>query len=510
MNSSLKDRILFFIDNWFVNFGMARSLQKKYDSDLFAIIDFDDKAKQFFQKQKLVKFQKIWNYTDFVSKSSKKPDIEYLKSIEKKYRINLWGIAFTDRDFYQYNHFYKFQDNEILSLLEQACRFFEQVLDEIKPDFISMILPTAHYHQLLYEICRARGIKILMLTPVRFANRMMISENVNKVDNLDNLTNIEKNRTENELQDYLKRFDAFKQIEDMKKSSFESNMWKRYKSILKFFISVRDVNYKNRYSNYGKTRLKVLNVKMLHFLKKKYRNYFINHYLIRKIDDSVPFVYYPLHFEPERVTLIDAFFYTNQLAVITNIAKSLPVGYTLFVKEHPAMKILGWRSVSYYKQIMNIPNVKLIHPSIPSEEIMRKSSLVITIAGTSGQEAAFFKKPAIVFTDQLYSSIPSVCRLQKIEDLPQSIKESLQTKVDSSDLNKFVEFMDKNTFELNLINLSADFAYRFGFKGPMMDADLPEVKVESFLNDYDSIFELLALQNISKIKSHKENESKQS
>ena len=50
----MKDKILFFIDSWFLNFGMAELLQKRTDMDFYAIIDFEDKAKKFFQEQNLV------------------------------------------------------------------------------------------------------------------------------------------------------------------------------------------------------------------------------------------------------------------------------------------------------------------------------------------------------------------------------------------------------------------------------------------------------------------------
>ena len=67
--------------------------------------------------------------------------------------------------------------------------------------------------------------------------------------------------------------------------------------------------------------------------------------------------------EPERTLLIDAPFHTNQLDIIKNLAKSIPINYKLFVKEHPSMAHREWRDVSFYKEILSLPNVVLIHPS---------------------------------------------------------------------------------------------------------------------------------------------------
>ena len=134
----MTDRILTFLAGAFYHFGIVKALKDNYDCELFAIIDVDDKPKKFFEKQKLVKFEKIWYYREHVSLDTKNPDMNYLKSFEEKYRINLWNIALADRKFYKYNRFYKFSFNEILSILEETCKLYEKAIDEIKPNFLIM------------------------------------------------------------------------------------------------------------------------------------------------------------------------------------------------------------------------------------------------------------------------------------------------------------------------------------------------------------------------------------
>lgn len=480
-------------------------MQEKYDCEIYSIIDVEDKARKFFAEQNLVNFKKSWYYMDYI-KNSQQYDINYLSNVETKYKINLWSIAYSDREFYKYNQFYKFNENEILSIIEQECKFYEAVLDEIDPDFLCMMIATVQHQQLLYEICKARGVKVLMFSAIQFANRVMISDDVTRIDeDSKNDSYIPKTMTSEELQNYLKRYDSYKQIDVMKNIGFESHTWQRYNAILKFILSGRTKNYKNRYFNYGKTRLRYITVKISNFLNKKYRTYFINKNFKRTFEEKRPFVYFPLHFEPERVLLIDAQFYTNQISIIENIAKSLPVGYELYVKEHPAMKIVGWRNILFYKQIMKLPNAKLIHPSVSSEELIKKCSLVTTIAGTTAQEAAFYKKPALVFTEQIFSSISSIYKLKKIEELPDVIRSLLNKDVDTSSLEKFIDLIDKNTFEFDIVSISADFAYRFGLKGLIMDAELPLPKVKSFLDDYRLAFEQLTREHIKQIQKYKLN-----
>ena len=97
----------------------------------------------------------------------------------------------------------------------------------------------------------------------------------------------------------------------------------------------------------------------------------------------------------ERILLIGAPFFINQFEVIRNIANSLPVGYRLYVKDHVVMNYRGWRSINEMKKIMSLPNVMLFHPSVDSSELIKKSKLVISIAGSSSIEAAFYNKQSI-------------------------------------------------------------------------------------------------------------------
>lgn len=506
----MTEKILFLIDGWFLHYCIAKSLQSKYDADLYAIIDIDDKARHFFEEQQMVKFNKVWYFIDNV-KNIGKPDLEYLANIEKKYKINLWNIVYLEREFYGYNQFYQFSEEEILSMVEQECRFFEKILDDVNPEFLCMFQAQHHHQLILLELCKSRSVKVMMLSPARFGNRMMISQDGFTIDYMLDIYDkfLYKSQKLESLENYLKQFDSSKEISEYKKEQFESHTLKRYVSILKFFVSKKMPNYKYRYSNYGKTRTRVLFKKISNFLKKRYRTNFINNQLSYNVSTDIPFVYYPLHYEPESI-FITAPFYTDQLAIIVNIARALPVGYKLYVKDHPAMKNIGWRDISYYKKIMNLPNVVLIHPSVSPEEIYKKCSFVVTIAGTAGREAPFYGKPVICLTEQLYSVLPCVLQLTNIKDLPDFIKLALKIKVDPTDLEKFIEVVNENTFELNLINITADFSYRFGFKGPVMDAYLPIPKVQQFLEDYSSVFELLAVEHIKKMKQLKQFESKMS
>ena len=169
----MKDKILFWFGVDFTHFCMSYYLQKMHDAEFYAIVDITNKPKKFFQEQKLVPFKKVWYFHDHI-KSDKKPDLEYLSSFEKKYNIDLWKLAINERIFYRFFDFHKFTSDEILSIGEHACKLFESVLDEVKPDFIVTKEPVLHHLEIFYELCRARGIKVLMLSIPKIGFRCMI------------------------------------------------------------------------------------------------------------------------------------------------------------------------------------------------------------------------------------------------------------------------------------------------------------------------------------------------
>ena len=61
----MSSKTLFWINGSLTSFCIAYSLQKKNNTDFYAVIDCYDKPKVFFQNQNLVKFQKTWFYHDY-------------------------------------------------------------------------------------------------------------------------------------------------------------------------------------------------------------------------------------------------------------------------------------------------------------------------------------------------------------------------------------------------------------------------------------------------------------
>ena len=235
-------------------------------------------------------------------------------------------------------------------------------------------------------------------------------------------------------------------------------------------------------------------------LNLRLRKNFIDGNLIKNPNLNSDFIFFPMSLDMERSTLIDAPFYTNQIEVIRSIAKSIPIEQKLFVKEHPSQFLRGWRKTSDYKEIKNIPNVELIHPTFSQNLLFKHCNLVITIGGTAGFEAALNNKPSIIFNDLRYSILPSVYRLKSIEELPLIIKKWLTVKVDRNDVSKYVNLLNSVTFDFNWLEFQQFFQNEFNNNDTARDVIISESNMLNFLTKHKDILESLANEHLKKIK----------
>lgn len=501
--SHKRDKILVWIGSELVHYFIAYGLQKKIDADFFAIFDTTNKPKQFFENQEIVKFKKKWFFHDEIQNIQKNiPDIEYLRKNEEKYQINFWKLAINERILYRFYNFHKFTENEILSIEEKSVKFFERVFEQAKPDYFITKQPSFHHLELFKLMCEKNNCKIIMLSYPKLAYKMLISEDTNKFDYFSDLKSYQKEgKTFEEMREYLDSHSSFNQLKNYYKKSKKRTIPQI--AALKEYLFSNNLNLQTNYNYFGRTKYKVLS-SLLHDKKQKQnREKFMNKNLSKQGELKRPFIYFPMATDLERHLLIDSPFYTNQIEVMRNIAKSIPVGYTIYAKENPSNVTRNWRPISQYHEIMEIPNVKLLHPEFSNKELLTKCDLVISIASTSSFEATFYEKPSIVFGNVLYKILPSVAKVQEIEKLPELIRESLKQKVKSDDLEKFLIVLKENTFDFDMMGFSRLIAEKFYHDASLVDVNIEKSKIKEFISENSKLIEILATEHIKKIEQHK-------
>ena len=494
----LPDKIIFYLDNDLRQFCLSYYLQKKIDADFFSIIDITNKPKKFFENQNFVNFKKIWFLHDHTLPISD-IDTDYLKSFEEKYEIDLWNLAINERLFYKFNDFYNFSKLEILSILEKECKLFEKVLDTTNPNFAILHEPFFHTDELFYRICKAKGIKILMSYLSNFGYKWEISQDDHIMDIIDEFHNTPtEGRTFEELQGIFNQEQVKEHIKKLNKHAF-GNKSDLIKAATDFLVRSKNLNLKTHYTYFGRTKFKVLLNSLSNSRKTQSRKKFIDRNLTMKVDFKQNYIYYPLHIDQERTTLIETPFYTNQIEFIRNLVKSLPINMTLFVKEHPTQSMRHWRSKEWYEEVMNIPNVTLIHPNVSSEKLIKNSSLVVTISGTATLEAALFQKPSITFIDADYTKISSIERVKSVEELPKIIRKSLEKKITPDDLDRYVSLKEKYAFDYNEMDFQENSLNKFYHGGRLVDVNISNLDMKEFLVEREKNLEEFTNQHVKKI-----------
>ncbi len=486
----MTNKIIFYQDVFLLHFAISEYLDRNFDCKQFALIDTTDKVRKFFEDQSIVKFEKEWYLHDHIKVNPNKIDMEFLTKFEEKYALDLWKLSLNERHFYRFNKFYKFSDDEILSIVEQECKLFESILDEVKPDFFVMFQPSLRPEFLFYELCVKKNIKPLIINPSLLGYRTYISKDIGNLDyNEDTKKIISKNRSFEELRKFREQFNLNRQINEYVEDFSESE-----NSVMnagfEYLFRSDNSNTKTHYTYLGRTKTKILadGIKS-RILKRKTRRSFIDKNLQNNIEDE-KFVYFPLQVDPDRNLLLGTPHFTNQIETIRQIVKSLPINYKLYVKEHPGQR-REWREIEYYKEILEIPNVKFLHPYFSSQEVLKKCKLIVTTGSSSGFEGLFFGKPSIVFGDVIYNKLPCVTKISDYSELREAIKNSLKMTVNPDDLDKFLTFLENTSFNFDLFGYFFLEAKEFFHDAILKDVNIPEEKMKKFLRENEDMFKVI-------------------
>lgn len=144
-----------------------------------------------------------------------------------------------------------------------------------------------------------------------------------------------------------------------------------------------------------------------------------------------PYVLYALQVEPESNFQGYSPEYFYQLSAISSLARDMPAGTWLVVKEH--MPAAGRRPDLFHEQIKLFKNVIFVEPRESGLELVRNARAVATITGSVGHEAAVMGKPVISFgRHALYGMLPHVKVIRDEAELFPALKWALSDKFDAA------------------------------------------------------------------------------
>ena len=426
--------------------AMALTLQKKYGITDFCGYVYLRSSLEFLKSQKEINYAELLLEEDVFKQYENEPlDLAYLNSIEKEYGIpNLWPYIEIDRIvrhgqfLREYPHDTpKYSHEDIMRIIQIKARTIIDFLERQKPDFIlfSVINDTSSF--LLYHIAKKKNIKTLFTHPGRVKMLYSITEDYKKLYYIEEAFNKIRNegafypkhaeQAKIFLEDFRKTPEPHSFLDSPKSRAISRAEQFSFLSPGKIINSLRwniklfvDYFFDPNKDDYDTIKPWYF---ILDRLKRKIRVLIGYDDLYDQINFKEDFAFFPLQFEPEMASSLFSPFYQDSLWLAKQIARSLPIHFKLYVKEHPSM--FSYRTRAFYKELKKIPNVKLINPSEMSFGITQKSKIVITAVGTAGWEAVLMRKPVITLGDAFYNILPMVKKCRAIEDLPAIVASQL-------------------------------------------------------------------------------------
>ena len=343
------------------------------------------------------------------ARAEKPVDSEYLAQCERIYKVSLNRIIFSER------HLLKgrtFQGS--LRLLELVFRMVENAYEQAKPSLVLSTDVACLVSYVHYVVAKGRGIPFTVLGDARLPTKhVMIYHNEfqlwERTDRLfvelrsRDLTAAERAQATEFVESFRENkarppgLERVMRLPTLDKRDFDV-----------FMDAVR--NYREDPDNPTVFTMRQV---VMNRLRRLYRNKAARAAKVfEPIDASERYILFPLHFQPEASTLVLAPYYLDQITLIEDIAKSLPVGYRLYVKEHGSS--MGRRPKSYYDRIRAIYGVRLLAPEENTWDLIKGAAALAVITGTMGWEALLFERPVISFGKVFYNSCPLVYRAGSI------------------------------------------------------------------------------------------------
>lgn len=366
--------------------------------------------------------EKVVKEWDIIEKalSQKEPDIDRLKEYEKAYGDPyLWNALLADRRIWfgeksavEQDYESRFTHDQMLSLLQVGIEEVEALFDRIQPDVVVTFICVTIGEYLAYLIARSRNIQFINLRPTRIQNFFFGAESVHEPSSrlkavFDELRGrkLDQNlqqRVEMYLNEVRSTHSMYEGVlpssGKVKKEEISPN-----RSGPGFIGKVRkrwNLFYNCQFGSYrfDTHYMGAIYPTWFNQIKLPWRNRHLNRvltplYVSQSDLQKMDYAFYPLHKEPEVTLLVYGRPYLNQIEVIRNFARSLPVGMKLAIKEHPVS--VGYRSLSYYKKLLQIPNVVIVDPSTSSRVIVENATVITALCGSIAFEGLIIKKPVV-------------------------------------------------------------------------------------------------------------------
>ncbi len=360
-------------------------------------------------------------------------DVEYIQKAEEKYGFTSWDVWQISAP--RKRSRMKLNSNQVLYWIEYYLRETEKSISQFKPDYVIFYGIASFSGVIQYKMFLYHNIEVIEITNSRIAGRFAVNNNTEArwpllIKEYEKIKKRELTFEEKKIsEEFIKQF----KDKPVKPDGTASIKISRSEKIKKYIGYAKTLTYRRQLPDLKQfiwpIMDKLLDISRTFEMPVKGEKY----------------AYFPLHVTPEVSVSFYGRWYSNQLALIETISRSLPCGYKLYVKEHT----YNYSSRPWYfrKEIRKFPNIRLISPHANSQEIIRDSSLIFTISSTTGWEAIIYQKPTIVFGDIYYAIFEEISKVHDLRNLTALIEKKIGTTVNYVKTLKFITAVLASSFK---------------------------------------------------------------
>lgn len=319
-----------------------------------------------------------------------------------------------------------------VNLFNKLIEFWEEYFDKTRPDLVIGV-SSGIIGKALLAVMHHRGIPLRLIVSARYKSHYYwafdeyySSPEIKRY--FESISNVKEFVDDKELEDAIHSADvskAYKHFIQIRSpfalskrilSQIKRQIYRRYNNIVSMgnYKPMENIKYLCRVHNEAKAmeRFKAIDAEYL---------------------SSKSYVFFPLHCEPEAALGALSPEFNEQMALIEFIAKNLPAGTVLAVKEH--IFAIGRRPRDFYSTLLQIPNVVMVSPYAYALDIAKKARCVAVITSSLGTEAVIMGVPVIAFgIHNNFSFLPHAYVVESWKEL-----RPLLAKLCSDDMMKTAE-----------------------------------------------------------------------
>ncbi|MFC1866656.1 hypothetical protein ACFL0H_00755 [Thermodesulfobacteriota bacterium] len=416
-------------DRYILMYHVAKEMIRKYSIDPRYMV-FNDKMINYLEGKGVPKDKMIMlsDETSFGSWGSEPVDEKFLIEMETTYGIpNLYLYWEAIRGGHEnYDHY------SAMKTLETIFRVYLAFIDREKFNFALMdLFPASIPMMVMSSILEQKKTPLYFLIPSRIENMFLITKGItDKYFRIDAFFDALKERSlnEDEIKDaenfiskYYgeKRYFSTSEKAVYQRKDFDLSRIKR--GLLALIESYRYGTHKKSHRNFSNWAPFQYSIQRIKTIVRK--QYLKGNGLFQEPVEGEKYVLFLLQKQPEASTFVKSPFHMDQRYLLEVIAKSLPIGYSVYVKPHH--NDFGSWPLSYYKEMVCRPNIRMLKTHLNSQTLVKKSAAVITTTGTVGWEGIILGKPVITFGRVFYNSFDQVMHVKDITELPNVLRKAI-------------------------------------------------------------------------------------